>query len=342
MKKIVLFNHKGGVSKTTTSFHIGWKLAEMGHRTLLVDGDPQCNLTSLFLGAEGFDRYFTEEATSNKNIKDGVAPVFEGQPIQIQAFKCPYASRNRNLYLLPGHMNLSEYEANLSFALGATSVLSALKNLPGAYNHLIETICEQYDIEYAIIDLNPALSALNQVLFLSADAFVIPLNPDCFAKMALKSLSTILPSWVNWSVKNRDMYDGAAYCLPSKPPRFVGVIPQRFNIRNGKPTTAYAIQISELLEIVKSDVVPSFARMGMTFSTADYEAAGIPENRELMEIKDFQGLSPKSQKYSVPVYALTDAELEAQGAALKVSKSNRKEFGQMYEEICKKIELLPI
>lgn len=342
MKKIVLFNHKGGVSKTTTSFHIGWKLAEMGHRTLLVDGDPQCNLTSLFLGAEGFDRYFTEGATSKNNIKDGVAPVFEGQPVQIQAFNCPNSARNKNLYLLPGHMNLSEYEANLSFALGATSVLSALKNLPGAYNRLIEAICERYDIEYAIIDLNPALSALNQVLFLSADAFIIPVNPDCFAKMALKSLSKILPNWVNWSLKNKDMYDGAVYSLPSKPPRFIGVIPQRFNIRNGAPTTAYAIQISELIEIVENDVVPSFEKYGMMFTASEYAAAQIPENKDLMEIKDFQGLSPKSQKYGVPVYALTDSELEAQGAALSVSKANRAEFGQMYESICNKIVALPL
>ena len=50
MKKIVLFNHKGGVSKTTTTFNLGWKFAEKGRKVLLVDGDPQCNLTSLFLG----------------------------------------------------------------------------------------------------------------------------------------------------------------------------------------------------------------------------------------------------------------------------------------------------
>ena len=50
VKKIVFFNHKGGVSKTTSTFNIGWKLAEMGHRVLLVDADPQCNLTSVFLG----------------------------------------------------------------------------------------------------------------------------------------------------------------------------------------------------------------------------------------------------------------------------------------------------
>ena len=59
VKKIVFFNHKGGVSKTTSTFNIGWKLAEMGHRVLLVDADPQCNLTSVFLG-EKFDAYYDD------------------------------------------------------------------------------------------------------------------------------------------------------------------------------------------------------------------------------------------------------------------------------------------
>ena len=49
MKVVSLFNHKGGVSKTTTAFNLGWMLAELGHKTLIVDADPQCNLTALVL-----------------------------------------------------------------------------------------------------------------------------------------------------------------------------------------------------------------------------------------------------------------------------------------------------
>ena len=77
MKKIVIFNHKGGVSKTTTTFHIGWMLADMGHKVLLVDGDPQCNLTSLFLGSDQFDQYYEKPETAAKNIKDGVSMCYE-------------------------------------------------------------------------------------------------------------------------------------------------------------------------------------------------------------------------------------------------------------------------
>ena len=51
-KIIALFNNKGGVSKTTTTFHLGWKLAELGYKTLMIDTDPQCNLTGLCLNAD--------------------------------------------------------------------------------------------------------------------------------------------------------------------------------------------------------------------------------------------------------------------------------------------------
>ena len=51
-KTISLFNNKGGVSKTTTTFHLGWKLAEMGYKTLIVDTDPQCKLTGLCLNSD--------------------------------------------------------------------------------------------------------------------------------------------------------------------------------------------------------------------------------------------------------------------------------------------------
>ena len=49
-KKIVLFNHKGGVSKTLTTYNIAWMIALQGKRVLLVDCDPQCNLSALILG----------------------------------------------------------------------------------------------------------------------------------------------------------------------------------------------------------------------------------------------------------------------------------------------------
>ena len=66
-KIIALFNNKGGVSKTTTTFHLGWKLAELGYKTLMIDTDPQCNLTGLCLNADKENKLTQFYETNNYN-----------------------------------------------------------------------------------------------------------------------------------------------------------------------------------------------------------------------------------------------------------------------------------
>ena len=70
VKKISLFNHKGGVSKTTTTFNLGWMLAERGQRVVMVDADPQCNLTGMVLGYQGPTSFYEHDA--KRNLKAGL------------------------------------------------------------------------------------------------------------------------------------------------------------------------------------------------------------------------------------------------------------------------------
>jgi chromosome partitioning protein len=150
-KRLVVFNHKGGVSKTTSAYNIGWMLSK-GHNVLLVDGDPQCNLTSLILGYD-FDNYYLEDATKKQNLKDGVSAAFEGRPVAIAAVDCVYPARAPSLFLLAGHMNLSEYDAALTFAQTSNNAISTLQNLPGAFSELLRLTEHKYAIDYTIIDL---------------------------------------------------------------------------------------------------------------------------------------------------------------------------------------------
>ena len=74
--RISLFNHKGGVSKTTTAFNLGWMLASKGKRVILVDCDPQCNLTGMILGFKGAtDLEKLYQTPSGHNIRDSLAPA---------------------------------------------------------------------------------------------------------------------------------------------------------------------------------------------------------------------------------------------------------------------------
>jgi len=138
-KKICLFNHKGGVSKTTTSYNLGWKLARNGKKVILVDADPQCNLTGLVLG-ESFDDFYIQRPKDN--LKAGISAAFEATPIPLSSIDCFQIPENTNLYLVPGHIGLSEYEVPLSIAHQLSNTIPTLKNLPGAMNSFLELVSE--------------------------------------------------------------------------------------------------------------------------------------------------------------------------------------------------------
>ncbi len=335
--RIIFFNHKGGVSKTTTTFHLGWKLAQNGSRVLLVDADPQCNLTGLIM-RDSFEQYYTDEPTNTRNIMAGVSSAFEGRPEPIQAFDCFNVPRNSNLFLLPGHPNLTELEPQLSFAQTSNNAFATMQNLPGAFNALITLLCNHHDIDYVITDLNPGLGAINQNLFSISDLFVIPTNPDPFSLMAIKTLSTILPRWYQTSQQMRTLFANSAYPFPERNPKLGGIIIQRFNIRSGRPATPFRNNMDEIIREVTEVLIPSLSRNNMLLENDLYREAKIPANYCLAEIPDFQSLLPQSHTHGVPVYALTNAEIERKGTVLAQMVEKRDTFNQQFIDFASIIE----
>ncbi len=336
MFKIVFFNHKGGVSKTTTTYNLGWMLASLGKKVLLVDGDPQCNLTSLILG-DSFDDYYTEEATKFQNIKDGVKVAFEGKPYRIEAVTCASPIENNRLFLLAGHYNLSEYDASLSFAQTSNNALTTLMNLPGAFNELINKTCEKYEIDFVLIDLNPGLSAINQNLFALCDAFIIPTNPDPFCIMAIKSLANFLPRWVKWADSMKDVFADATYPLSNSRPKFIGEIIQRFNKRKGKPAKPYQGSIDEIKEAILNDFVPAMKKHNMLFEPDIYAKAHIQADFCVAEIPDFQTILQKATNANVPVFAIQDNQIQESGVVLEQLQNKRAEYNTLFEKIANQI-----
>jgi len=85
-KVICMFNHKGGVSKTTTSYNLAWMLKDKGKRVVLVDADSQCNLTNVALGEEEFEEFFVSHP--ERNIKNALSPAFDAKPVMLEAVDC--------------------------------------------------------------------------------------------------------------------------------------------------------------------------------------------------------------------------------------------------------------
>jgi len=334
---IVIFNHKGGVSKTTSTYNIAWKLTDLGKNVLVIDGDPQCNLTSLILG-ENFYDYYEQPKTAGQNIKDALQAPFEGKPRPIEAVNCITPNRNDRLFLLPGHPNLSEYDPALSLAMNSNNAITTLQNLPGSFEELNRLCSEKYNIDFTFIDVNPGLSAINQAFLMSADGFIIPTNPDPFSMMALETLRKMLPRWKNWAETSRELFQDASYPLPVKQMKFIGHIVQRFNLRKGKAAQSYQDRIEDINKMVDEKLVPTFEKNKMLFDISEFVNEGLIPGRCLAQISEFGALLQRSHEHSVPIFSLNDAELgRSAGPIFDQLAGNRERFGNIFEIISRVI-----
>ena len=232
-KLIALFNHKGGVSKTTTTFGLGWAMADAGKRVLIVDGDPQCNLTGSvqgFMEPEEFENFYTQYPLANINA--GVAPVFGAATAALAPAQIGQ-TQNPRLFLLGGHIDFALNETQLSVALGTGTVMPALQNLPGALGALIRMTAEHNQIDHVLIDMSPSVGALNECLLMGSDYFIVPTFPDFYCAQAVRSLAHVLPLW-NQAVQQFRVAN-IRYPMPARPPVLLGTVSQRYRPYRGAP-----------------------------------------------------------------------------------------------------------
>lgn len=327
MKIISFFNHKGGVAKTTTVFHLGWKLAQMGKKVLLVDTDSQCNLSMISLGSQGFLSLMQNDPSNN--IKSGLDGLFSGNSTAINVPNCVQIQGNANLFLLPGNFELSSLDVSLSVAMQMVPLFASMNNLPGALYALIEQCSQQLNIDYVLIDLNPSLSTLNQIIISSSDYFVIPTSPDNFSRMAISSIARILPKWETTARSARTYFAHATYPLPLKSPKLLGYTVNDYNIRNGNPTEAFNNIIDDISQDINGPLKSALASMTMLPIT-QYDLC-------LAKVSNFQHLQPKYQEYSTPVFALTDDQIGTQGIILTNHQQKRTLFDDIYNDFADKV-----
>lgn len=343
-KQVALFNHKGGVSKTTTTFHLGWMLASQGHRVVMVDADPQCNLTGLILGYKGeeeFENFY--QSSSDRNIRGGLAPAFESQPRAIEPIDCVPVADQEGLFLLPGHIRLSEYEVTLGIAQELSGTLQTLQNLPGSISFFLESTAAHHNADFVLVDMNPSLSSINQNILMTSDYFIVPTSPDYFSVMAIDSLATVLPRWAAWSsrAKGNGVLRAATYPYPDKTPRLLGTIVQKYRPRQGAPTQGFQKWIDSIADRVRTRLTPTLEPLNMLLPAATYNRIdGLLPDLCLAQIADFNTLIAKSQEHTAPVFALTDAQLGHIGTVLTADQGKREEFKQVFARLAASVVTL--
>jgi chromosome partitioning protein len=340
-KLLSLFNHKGGVSKTTTTFGLGWAMAEAGSRVLIVDGDPQCNLTGSVLGfmePEQFEEFYLDRPMAN--INTAVAPVFgpAAAPL-VSAEVAP--TRHPRLFLLAGHIDLALNETQLSLALGTGAVLPALQNLPGALGRLLRMTAETHQVDYVLIDMSPSVGALNQCLLMGSDFFIVPTFPDFYCAQAVRSLSIVLPRWHEGVSSFRGK--GIRYPIPDRPPVFLGIMSQRYRPYRDAPAASFQAWIDRIKDDVNRLLVPALRPLGMVVAEASFKAAVAADSPyNLANVADFNSLIALAQTHRKPAFALTDVEINRQGAVLENMRENRQDFEKVFNALARSVRALTV
>lgn len=211
MKIISVFNNKGGVGKSTLTFHVGHSLAELGYKVLLLDLDPQCNLTICAMTEETLHAIWEEEDdyiedfepayTNNQNILRSTRSVHfilkptEDGISEISSMPPPYAL-DRNIDIIPGRLSLHKYENKIA---ERWSGVYQGDNLSIRTVTNIRSICQRYaaekEYDFVLIDTSPSLGTLNKVIMSTVDGFFIPAQPDMFSLYGIRNIGSALQLW---------------------------------------------------------------------------------------------------------------------------------------------------
>ena len=165
-KRVAVFNHKGGVGKTTLTANLAAALAEKGKRVLLLDTDPQCNLTSYLLQEDVVDDLLDKsDSDDGETIWSAVKPVVEGTNV-LRIVK-PAKSATPNCTLVPGDLRLSELELELN-TFWNDCVQEKLKGFNGTavLSTLANRLATTLDADFVFYDTGPNIGPLNRAILL--------------------------------------------------------------------------------------------------------------------------------------------------------------------------------
>ncbi|MEL4106835.1 AAA family ATPase [Oscillospiraceae bacterium WX1] len=296
MKSLCIFNHKGGVGKTTLTYNLGHILADKSKKVLLVDADAQCNLTSMCLNKEHLEKVYAHDTKTIYKALEGVITGSGDINVAINPIEI-----SENLYLLPGHIGIAEYEAQLSTAW--TECFAGYERgfrVHGAIHRLVEQLAEFDNIDYVLFDLGPNIGPLNRSLLLSCDYFALPVAPDLFSLMAIKTVSNNISKWHDeWGVVQTRLPEKLELSIQKGTPKFIGYIPQRFNISRGNPTQAFNYWNLQFKSEIENQIIKKFPKE-LVVEGSDYA---------LRSIKNYHSLVPAAQRYSKPIYKLETPEI---------------------------------
>lgn len=217
MKILSVFNNKGGVGKTTLTYHLARSLSEMGKKVLMLDADPQCNLTIYSIPVEkihdiwekediclevGIEEFIKKNGIRNANKLHKEArslhyllqPTIEGTG-EYKTLPPPVELTSK-LHIVPGRLSIHEFEEKISsrWSDAYRGDALAIRTIT-RIRALAEEYAEVYKYDFVIVDTSPSLGVFNKTIISTVDGFFVPAAPDMFSLYGIRNIGNSLRKW---------------------------------------------------------------------------------------------------------------------------------------------------
>jgi len=300
MKTVAFFNNKGGVGKTTLTYHLAWMYQELGLEVVALDLDPQAHLTTAFLEEDQLKRLWLD-GTRPDTILGVVQPLLERlgdlRPPDLQII-------GDHLALLPGNLGLSLFEDRLADAWSrclednASEASDAFRVMSAFYRAAL-LAAESRGAELVLIDVGPSLGALNRAVLVACDFVVIPLSADLFSLQGLGNLGPVLSHWRSgWKkrlLQGKQLLHDLS--LPAGDMQPIGYVVLYQAVRRDRPVKAYQSWIERIPRVYHESILRNHSELAIE-----------SDPHRLAILKGYRSLMPLAQDAHKPMFLLKPAD----------------------------------
>jgi cellulose biosynthesis protein BcsQ len=294
IRTLALFNHKGGVGKTTLSVNLSDALVDLGFRVLLIDADPQCNLTSFYIDEKSLDDILgASDGEGGATIWSAIKPVVDGKgPIkEVEVFEI-----RKDLYLCAGDVLLADYEEELPAAwTGSFARKQRDYDVMCSLSRASRALGAKFSVDIIIYDVGPNVGPLNRTILLDTDYFATPVAADLFSLRALSTVGRSLARWIrDWATVRQLASAEDRLTLLHGKPVYLGYITSAYKVSSGRiATRPHEYWEAKIAPRVRDRIVEDLRKVN---------PALVPHGgNKIAAIKDFHSLAPQAQAQGLAI-----------------------------------------